>query len=160
MDPHHRATPAPTYYGSPEKLEKSSVANCGRSRKWGCRGRLALGFKPRLGSHNKRNHVALGLPLPLSLGSQKARCSSNAELSLSSLDECRRDAAGRKGVKGLLLVGHKKAPHGFGLRTGDCGSDTADGAGSRGWQASRARITRKNRGLPEPWTSISFPEIQ
>ena len=29
----------------------AAVANCGRSQKWGCRGRLALGFKPRLGSH-------------------------------------------------------------------------------------------------------------
>ena len=36
---------------------------------------------------------------------------------------------GRKGEKGLLLVGHEKAPHSFGL-TGDCGSHTADGAGS------------------------------
>ena len=51
--------------------------------------------------------------------------------SLSSLEECRRDAAGRKGVKGLLLVGHEEVPCGFGLRTGDRG-DTADGAGNRG----------------------------
>ena len=36
---------------------------------------------------------------------------------------------GRKGMKGLLLVGHEKVPHGFGL-TGDCSSHTADGAGS------------------------------
>ena len=36
---------------------------------------------------------------------------------------------GRKGEKGLLLVGHEKVPHGFGL-TGDRGSHTADGAGS------------------------------
>ena len=35
----------------------------------------------------------------------------------------------RKGVKGLLLVGHEKVPHGFGL-TGDHGGSTADGAGS------------------------------
>ena len=42
----------------------------------------------------------------------------------------RRDfAAIEKGEKGLLLVGHEKVPHGFGL-TGDCGSHTADGAGS------------------------------
>ena len=90
---------------------------------WGCRGRLALGFKPRCGSHDKNhhvalaernhealvgeNHAALGLPLSLSLGSWKARCSSNAELSLSCLEECRRNAVGRKGVKGLLLLGHE-----------------------------------------------------
>ena len=72
--------------------------------------------------------MALGLPLPHSLGSWKAKCSSDAELSLSSLEECRRDALGRKGVKGLSLVGHKRVPRGFGLRTGDHGN-TADG----GW---------------------------
>ena len=53
-----------------------------------------------------QNHAALGLPLPHSLGSWKARCSSDAKLSLKSLEECRRHAAGRKGVKGLLLLGH------------------------------------------------------
>ena len=52
---------------------------------------------------------------------------------------------GRKGVKGLLLVSHEMVPHGFGL-TGDHGGDTADGAGTE--------------GLPEPWISTSFPEIQ
>ena len=106
-----------------------SVADCGRSQKWGCRGRLALGFKSRHGSHYKKNHAAFGLPSPCSLGSQKVRRSSDAELSLSSSEECRRDAAGRKGVKGLLLVSLEKVPHGFGL-TGDRGSNTADGAGN------------------------------
>ena len=38
---------------------------------------------------------------------------------------------GRKGVKGLLLVGHEKVPQGSGL-TGDCGGDTVDGAGTEG----------------------------
>ena len=32
-------------------------------------------------------------------------------------------------MKGLLLVGHEKVLHGFGL-TGDRGDDTTDGAGS------------------------------
>ena len=73
--------------------------------------------------------------MPHSLGSWKARCSSDAEISLSSLEECRRDAAGRKGVKGLLLVGHERVQCGFGLRTGDCGG-RADGAGNRGMSAS------------------------
>ena len=49
---------------------------------------------------------------------------------------------GRKGEKGLLLVGREKVPHGFGL-TGDCGSHTADGAGK-----------------PESRTSTSFPETR
>ena len=47
------------------------------------------------------------------------------------MEECREDAAGRKGVKGPLLVGHEKVPCGFGLRTGDPGN-TADGAGNPG----------------------------
>ena len=38
---------------------------------------------------------------------------------------------GRKGVKGLSLVGHEEVPRGFGLRTGDR-SETADGAEDRG----------------------------
>ena len=50
----------------------------------------------------------------------------------------------RKGEKGLLLVGHEKMPQGSGL-TGDRGGDTADGFGTK--------------GLPEPRTSTSFPEI-
>ena len=53
--------------------------------------------------------------------------------------------AGRKGEKGLLLVGHEKVPYGSGL-TGDRGGDTADGTGTE--------------GLPEPRTSTSFPEIR
>ena len=36
---------------------------------------------------------------------------------------------GRKGEKGLLLLGREKVPHSFGL-TGDYSSHTADGAGS------------------------------
>ena len=90
----------------------ASVANCGRSRKLGYRGRLVLGFKPSHGSHDKNHHVALaekhhaalakethvalGLPLPHSIGSWKARCSSNAELFLSSLEGRRRDLAGKE----------------------------------------------------------------
>ena len=37
--------------------------------------------------------------------------------------------SGRKGEKGLSLVGHEKVPQGFGL-TGDLSSNTADGAGN------------------------------
>ena len=74
--------------------------------------------------------MALGLPLPHSLGSRKASYSNDAELSPSSLEERRRDTTGRKGVKGLLLVGHEEVPCGFGLRTGDLGGETADGAGN------------------------------
>ena len=42
-------------------------------------------------------------------------------------------------------MGHEKVPHDSGV-TGDHSSDTADGAGTK--------------GLPEPRTSISFPEIR
>ena len=31
----------------------AGVTDCRRSRKWGCKGRWALGFKPRRGSHRK-----------------------------------------------------------------------------------------------------------
>ena len=64
LAPHHRAMPARTYYGSPKNLENTGmlvgVANCGRSWKWGCRGKLALGFKPRHGSHVKKPPCGFG----------------------------------------------------------------------------------------------------
>ena len=41
----------------------------------------------------------------------------------------RRDFAGKKRGERTLVVGLEKVPHDFGL-TGDCGSHTADGAGS------------------------------
>ena len=56
-------------------------------------------------------------------------------------------------MKGLLLVGHEKVPHRFGLRTGDPGN-IAGGAGNHGRPASQAWITGKNWGLPELQTSI------
>ena len=105
------------------------------------------------GSQVGWNHVALGLPLPHSLGSWKAGYSSDAEISTSSLEECRGHIVGRKGVKGLLLLGQEKVPLGFGLRTGDPW-DTADGAGSRRRPASPARVTGKNQELAEPRTSM------
>ena len=81
------------------------VTECGRSRKWGCRGRLTLGFKPRLDSHTRGwDYAALA-------------------------EEAGETLPGRKGEKGLLLVGHEKVPHVSGL-TGDCGSHTANGARS------------------------------
>ena len=52
---------------------------------------------------------------------------------------------GREGVKGLLLVGHEKVPHGFGL-TGDPDGDPVGGPELRGCL---------NHGR----TSTSFPEI-
>ena len=44
-----------------------------------------------------------------------------------------REHAGKKGVNGHWLVGHEEVPHGFRLRSGDCG-DTADGATGRNWE--------------------------
>ena len=54
----------PDLLGSPVKLGDrgmlAGVTDCRRSWKWGCRGRLALGFKPRCGSHNRgEDHTAL-----------------------------------------------------------------------------------------------------
>ena len=73
----HGATPAQTYYGSPVKLEEymgmlAGVTDCRRSRKWGCRGRWALGFKPRHDSHRREDHVVLECCfLPCSLGTRR-----------------------------------------------------------------------------------------
>ena len=89
----------------------AGVTDCGRSRKWGCRGRLALGFKPRHSSHPRLGPRGFGV-LPFAMWLRKQETLS-----------------GRKGVKGFLLVVHEKEPHGFGL-TGDHGGNTADGAGS------------------------------
>ena len=48
--------------------------------------------------------------------------------------------AGRKGVKGLLLVGHEKVPHGFGLRTGDLTVlGTEGGLPGPAWNTDRNR---------------------
>ena len=50
----------------------AGVTDWGKSRKWGCRGRLALGFKPRHGSHARGDHAALGCSLlPHGLGSRR-----------------------------------------------------------------------------------------
>ena len=60
----------------------AGVTDCRRGRKWGCRGRLALGFKPRHGSHMREDHAVLGEKredhavlgcsfLPRGLGSRK-----------------------------------------------------------------------------------------
>ena len=59
-------------------------------------------------------------------------------------------------MKGLLLVGHEKVLRGFGLRTGDRGSDTADGAGNHGRPTSQTQITGKYWGPPEPQTFSIF----
>ena len=69
------------------------------------------------------------------------------------------ETEGRKGVKGLLLLGQEKVPHGFGLRTGDP-SDTADGAGTKGGRPAKHGLLGRTGGwLSEPQTSISCPEI-
>ena len=38
----------------------AGVTDCRRSRKWGCKGRWALGFKPRPGSHRERGPCGFG----------------------------------------------------------------------------------------------------
>ena len=49
--------------GKPWKKNKgmlAGVTDCGRSQKWGCRGRLALGFQLRRGSHAKWGPCGFG----------------------------------------------------------------------------------------------------
>ena len=51
----HRARPARTYCGSPERLKTEGVlagaASCGRIQKWGYGGGTRLGFKLKVGRH-------------------------------------------------------------------------------------------------------------
>ena len=68
-----------------------------------------------------------GAPL---LGRQSGPCGFRLLLFATRLRK-QESLPGRKGEKGLLLVGHEKVPHGSGL-TGDCGGSTADGAGTEG----------------------------
>ena len=89
----------------------AGVTGCRRSLKWGCRGRRAPVFKLRHGSHRVRGPCHFGVLFVATWLRQQERL------------------PGRKGEKGLLLVGHEKVPHDFGL-TGDHGGDVADGAGS------------------------------
>ena len=53
----------------------------------------------------RENQEALGLPFPHNLKSWEARGSSDAELSLSTLEECKRDAVGRERGKRTLAGG-------------------------------------------------------
>ena len=99
----HGATPAQTHSGLQERLENrgvlAGVTNCGRSQKQAAEedwhGDVNPGLAAMLdclGPHilgQNQDHVALGCCLlPCDLGS-------------------RRDLAGRKGVKRLLLMGHE-----------------------------------------------------
>ena len=120
----------------------AGVTDCRRGRKWGCRGRLALGFKPRHSSHREggpcgfggegrgsRSFGRVNRRGPCGFGrEERGPCGFGVLLFATRLRQQER-LPERKGEKGLLLVGREKVPHGSGL-TGDCGSHTADGAGS------------------------------
>ena len=93
-------------------------------------------FKPRYGSHAELETPSLGAPFTRGLGSRR----DNARLGMG---QCK-TLQGRKGVKGLLLVGLEKLPHGFELRTGDS-DDIADGAGDWGRPAIPAQMTERNQ---------------
>ena len=102
----------------------AGVTDCKKSRKWACRGRWALGFKPRHSSHRRGG--------PRGSDGGKGRGPRGFGVLLFATWLRQQESLcweGRKGEKGLLLVGHEKVPHGFGL-TGDCSSHTADDAGS------------------------------
>ena len=62
----------------------AGVADCGRSEKWGWRGRFMLGFKLRHGSHMVWNHMVLGEPH--SFGAPFASCLRKQERQCSSRD--------------------------------------------------------------------------
>ena len=62
-------------------------------------------------------------------GEERGPCGFGVLLFATRLRQQERLCQEEKKKKGLLLVGQEKMPHGFGL-TGDCGSHTADGAGS------------------------------
>ena len=99
----------------------AGVTDCGRSRKWAAEEDWRWDLNPGTAVMLGGDYTALGCSLlPHSLG-------------------IRRDLAGKKRVKGLLLVGHKKVPRGFRL-TEDCGGDAADGAGNRRRLASLVQI--------------------
>ena len=112
-----------------------------QARAWGKRG-FSRGVELRI---LWGNYAVWRLSSPHSLGSWETRCSTGAKLSLSSLGEFRRDLVGRKGVKGLLLVGHEKVPCGFGIRTGDP-SNTADGAGNQGRLPAQHGLLERSEG--------------
>ena len=76
---HHRATPAGLTMVAQKSWKNmgmlADVAKCGRSRKWGCRGRLVLGFKPRRGSHAKWGPHGFGVfPFATWLRKQERCC--------------------------------------------------------------------------------------
>ena len=55
------------------------------------------------------------------------------------------ETLGRKGVKGLLLLGHEEVPCGFGLRTGESG-DTADGVRTKGGLPAKLGLLGRTGG--------------
>ena len=122
----------------------AGVTGCRRSQKWGCKGRWALGFKPRCGSHRERG--------PRGSEGEEGRPRGFGEEGRETCSFCGVNRRGPCGFGVLLfatrlrqlkrLCSHRKRgertlagglwhglPHGFGL-TGDCGSHTTDGAGS------------------------------
>ena len=62
----------------------------------------------------------------------------------------------KKEVKGLLLVGHEKVPHSFGLRTGDAGTTQLMTLGSSGGLSAKHRLLGVTRSLAKLRTSIFF----
>ena len=101
----------------------AGVTDCRRSRKWGCRGRRALGFKPRNRQPNQRGLRGFGRETTRQLGRNRLGPCSLGELGphdfgvLSFAKWLRQQeilCLEEKGRK-ELLVGHEKVPHGSGL---------------------------------------------
>ena len=119
----------------------AGVTDCESSRKGGCRGRLALGFKPRHSSYTQGEPPSFGRAGTPWLGQELGPRSFGV---LPFAMQPRKQERLCREEKGRKDSCHKKVPHGSGL-TGDHCGDRAGGAGTE--------------GLPEPRTSTSFPEI-
>ena len=145
LAPCHGVSPAQTYCGSPEKLEEqgmlAGVTDCRTSWKWGCRERLALGFKPRCSSHDRggpRSFCGVGT---LRLGQQSGPCGFGLHLLPRGLGS-RRDFAGK--IRGERT-----------LAGGPWEGATWLWINWRSWWRHSWWCQE-----PEPWTSTSFPEVR
>ena len=107
----------------------AAVANCGRRRKWGCRGSWHWDLNPGVAAVR---HLFLG-PLVFSGTTQLwHRVRTNAALGCSLLPRglgSRRDFAWKRRGKRTLAGGPWEGAAWLWI-TGDCGGDTADGARS------------------------------
>ena len=88
----------------------AGVTECRRSQKWGCKGRWALGFKPRRGSHRRRGpHGSEGKERGPRSSEEKGRGPRGSGVN-------RKDHAVLRGKEEdhTVLMKGKRGPQGFG----------------------------------------------